>query len=144
MNEEEKNEQRRSWRLRWIGMLFEFSHLEYQRGLWIELKYPNEASYFGEDMCQYFDDLSIDNNYERQLANEYISEEEFEIIKTFHIALDRYESGERSDFEILNDPNWLSIVEEGNKAWNKLKDVITDEEEVSHMNGLEKNYLNKK
>ncbi|MGV3538395.1 MAG: hypothetical protein ACO1OQ_01205 [Rufibacter sp.] len=144
MNEENKKEQRRSWRLRWIGMLFEFSHLEYQKGLWIERKYPNQVGWFGEDMCQYFDDLAVDSNYEGQLADGYISIDEFEIIKEFHLDLDKYESAGKSDSEILNDPEWINIVEKGNKAWNELKNVISEVEELNHMNGLVKKYLNRK
>jgi hypothetical protein len=115
MTEEEEKEAKKSWRFRWLGLLFEFSHLEYQRGLWIEHKYPNEIGWFAEDMCQYFDDLSLDDdyNYSNWLTKGNISEKELKAIETFHLLLRDYDKGDKTDAQILEDPEWISIVNKG-------------------------------
>ena len=144
MKEEEKTEQKRNWRFRWLGMLFSFSHMEYLKGLWLEQKYPDEIGFYSEDMCKYFDDLSIENNYKSQLIEGLVTEEEIDVIKSFHAALDNYDEGEKTDSEILEDPNWQKIIYEGNQAWEKLKNVITNPEELNYMLDIEKHYLQKK
>jgi hypothetical protein len=120
MTEVEEKAARKSWRFRWLGLLFEFSHLEYQRGLWIERRYPNEVGWFNEDLCQYFDDLSLDDdyNYSNWLTIN-ISAEEFITIEAFHLLLRDYEKNDKTDAQILNDPEWISIVEKGEIAWEK-------------------------
>ncbi len=50
MTEEEKQEGRINWRFRWLGLIFEFAHIEYQKGLWIDHKFPNEVGCFSEDV----------------------------------------------------------------------------------------------
>ena len=144
MKVEEKTEQKRNWRFRWLGMLFSFSHMEYLKGLWLEQKYPDEIGFYSEDMCKYFDDLSIEDNYKSQQTEGLVTEEEIEVIKSFHTALDNYDEGEKSDSEILEDPNWQKIINEGNQAWVKLKNLVSNPEELKHMLDMEKHYLQKK
>jgi hypothetical protein len=141
MEEKEKTEQRKNWRLRWLNMLFGFSHLEYLKGLWLEHRYSNELGFFSEDICKYFDDLSIGDNYNRQTIDGYITNQELEIISSFHTSINNYEDKCKSDSEILEDPQWLSIVDEGSKAWSDLKKVIRDSEEIEYMGELEKRYI---
>ena len=141
MNESEKAEGIRNWRFRWLEMLFEFSHLEYQKALWIDHKYENAVGWYSEDMCKYFDDLYLDDDYDYHLQREYISHEEFNTIKEFHFELKNYNEEEKSDLEILNDSSWLSIINLGKSSWEKLKNLIKDEQELLHMKGLEENYL---
>lgn len=80
MTEKQLKEQKEIWRLRWLGMIYSFSHLKYLRGLWIEGRYPNEIGIFAEDMCKYFDDLTINDNYELRLTTGDINQEEWKII----------------------------------------------------------------
>ncbi len=61
----------------WIIMLFEFSHLKFQKGLWIEHKYENSIGFYEEDMCKYFDDLYLEDHYAYQLKEGFIKQEEF-------------------------------------------------------------------
>lgn len=129
------------WRLRWLEMLFEFSHLEYQKGLWIEKKYENEVGWYSEDMCKYFDDLILDDDYQDQLKDNLISKAEFDAIKDFHFQLKNYNEGDKTDDEILADPFWLKVVELGNKSWKELKKIIQNSEELEHMKGLEEKYI---
>ena len=129
-------------------MLFEFSHLEYQRGLWIEQRYPNEIGWFGEDVCKYFDDLHLIDNYEYQIKKGTISVDEFEAIKDFHFAFAHYLESERMkdpdirDEERLRDKEWHSVVSKGLESWNRLKIILTDKEELESMERQERYYLN--
>lgn len=147
MTEEELKEAQRNWRLRWLSSLFEFSHIEYQIGLWIEARFPNEIGCFVEDICQYFDDLYLNDDYENQLEEKIITLEEYDSIKEFHFALGSYLLNEKkkgiepTDKERLSNTEWKLIVELGLVSWNKLKKVISNEEELEHMTGLERNYL---
>ncbi|KAA3436483.1 hypothetical protein [Rufibacter hautae] len=141
MKEDEKTEQRKSWRFRWLSMLFGFSHLEYLKGLWLEQKFPNEIGFYSEDICKYFNDLGIEDNYRTQFQNGFISDKELETILSFHTSLDHYDEKNKTELEILNDPQWLNIVSEGNKAWAGLKKINTDPQELKHIEEMEKRYL---
>lgn len=147
MNNIEKAEAIKNWRFRWLAMIFEFAHLKYQRDLWIEHTYPDAVGWFGEDVCQYFDDLFLDDNYQLQLKEGVITHEEFIAIKDFHVAFDQYletdkeEKMLKTDSEIIVDPSWISVVGLAAIAWQQLKNIIKDSEEITLMDGLEKNYL---
>ena len=140
-------EGRKNWRFRWLGLLFEFSHIDYQRRLWFDKIYSNEIGWFSEDICQYFDDLYLDDNYVTHLEDGTITQKEFDIIKEFHLVLDRFvemtnKLGDSFDeSKILENPDWIMICNKGTSVWKNLKKVITDTEEIKHMNGLEKEYL---
>lgn len=147
MTTEAEIDARKNWRFRWIGLIFEFSHIEYQKRLWFENKYPNEIGWFAEDICKYFDDLYLDDHYKYQLANSTISNQEFSIIKEFHFELDRFvemtnQLGDNFDeSKILQNPDWIKLCRLGKTAWNQLKLVISDLNEKEHLEGLERNYL---
>lgn len=138
----------KNWRLRWLALIFEFAHLEFQKNLWIDQKYQHEIGWFGEDVCQYFDDLSLDDNYLYQLNEQIISLEEYHAIKEFHFAFDHYLVTEKQmgidlpDSARLRQNEWKNVVNIGFIAWNKLKQVIVNNEELKYMYELEKNYLN--
>lgn len=137
----------KNWRYHWLRNLFLFSHIEYQKGLWVDHKYPNEVGWFTEDICKYFDDLMLDDNYEYQIKHNVISLEEFNCIKQFHFELDRFvEKTNEIDLEIiekelLQNSDWLKTCNMGRNSWLKLKTVIRSIEELKHMDELEKNYL---
>ncbi|GAA0873892.1 hypothetical protein GCM10009118_03000 [Wandonia haliotis] len=82
-------------------------------------------------MCSYFDDLGIDNNYEYQLKQGWITKTEFDSILAWHQLLDKYDSPNKDDYDveaILTDKKWRMIIEEGEKAKNELSAIISDEE----------------
>ena len=82
-------------------------------------------------MCSYFDDLVIDDNYKDQLNKGWVSNEEIEIIKAWHKALDKYDSPNNNDFDheaILNDPKWLDILHIGVNTKNKLAETLNETE----------------
>jgi hypothetical protein len=147
MTKEEEMEARRNWRFRWLNLIFEFSHLEYQKGLWLDKKYPDEVGWFAEDICQYFDDLYLDDNYKYQLENSTISNQEYSIIKEFHFELDKFvektnKLGDKfNEKEILENKEWIKLCELGRIAWYGLKLLISNPTEKEHMEGIEQNYL---
>lgn len=115
-------------------------------GLWFDKKYPNEIGWFSEDICQYFDDLYLDDNYDTHLKDGTITQQEFDIIKAFHFELDRFvditnQLGDSFDeSKILANHDWVMICTLGKSVWKNLKKIITDTEK-KHIDGLEKNYL---
>lgn len=147
MTTEEKIERRKNWRFRWLSLIFEFSHLKYQKGLWFDKKYPNEIGWFTEDICQYFDDLYLDDNYKYQLENLIISNQEYKTIKKFHFELNKFVEmtnkmgDEFNENDILENKDWIKLCKLGRTAWNELKLVICNPTEKEHMEGMEQNYI---
>lgn len=45
MTKEQEIDARKNWRHRWLGAIFRFAHLEYQKGLWFDHKYPNQIGW---------------------------------------------------------------------------------------------------
>lgn len=141
----EKYEFIRIWRQRWLELIFEFAHLEFQKNLWLDQKYTNLIGWFDEDVCKYFDDLNLDDHYQDQLNEQIISHEEYSAIKEFHFAFDHYlmeekQSGvECTDNTRLQQREWKNIVDQGYKSWQMLKQVILNKEELAYMDELEKN-----
>lgn len=131
----------KNWRLRWLKILYEFTHLDYQKGLWVENKYSNMSSSYYEDICQYFDDIAIDGDYTTQLNDGYIDKTEYELIKEFHKKLGEYDPGNKTDIEILNDTIWRETIELGFLAWSNLKSIISDTGEKEYISKLESMYL---
>lgn len=144
----ENYESIRNWRFRWLGLIFEFGHLQFQKNLWVDRKYKDEIGWFGEDVCQYFDDLYLDDHYQYQLNEQIISFEEYDTIKEFHCAFDAYLIAEQqmeiylADTARLQQKEWQEVVAIGYEAWNKLKQVIVNNKELKYMYELEQNYLN--
>ncbi|KXX66800.1 hypothetical protein [Flammeovirga sp. SJP92] len=150
MTEKEKIELKRNWRLRWLGELFLMTHLEYQKDLWVNRKYPNEIGWFSENIYRYFDDLYLDDNYQCQIKDGIISQLEFESIQDFHFALEKFvemtnkPEQKFNETEIFKNEYWLKICEIGKKSWTRLKQIISDENELIHMHRLERYYLTNK
>ena len=137
----DKQDSIKNWRRRWLFCLFEFSHLTFQRKLWVEAAYPDIIGDYGEGMCQYFDDLGFDDNYVNEIDNGYISKEEYNTIKEFHELLSEYDDKEKSDSEILVDSDWIEISEIGLKTWIVLKGNIKDTGEIDFIDEIESEYL---
>jgi hypothetical protein len=129
MKDREKHKEQ--WRSRWLSCLNELTSIELQKKSWVDKSNTNPHWSFVEFMCSYFDDLAIDNNYEYQLKQHWISETEFKTIQYWHELLDKYNSPTNNDYDvkvILTDKKWLSIVEEGVRVKNELSKVISKEE----------------
>jgi len=123
--------QKELWRNRWLSCINELTSIELQRQSWTDKRNSNPHWSFVEFMCSYFDDLGIDNNYENQLKQGWITKEEFDSISAWHQLLDKYDSPKKDDYDveaILTDEKWLMIIEEGEKAKNELRRNLSDEE----------------
>ncbi|PKG42577.1 hypothetical protein [Psychroflexus sp. MES1-P1E] len=121
------------WRNRWLSCINELTSLNLQRQSWFDKRNSNPHWSFVEFMCSYFDDLGIDNNYEYQLKQGWITRTELDTVSTWHQLLDKYDSSKKDDYDveaILSDKNWLVIIEEGEKAKNELSKIISDEEKL--------------
>lgn len=119
------------WRSRWLSCLNELTSIKLQQKSWVDKSNTNPHWSFVEFMCSYFDDLAIDNQYEYPLTENWITKNEFEIIKKWHGLLDKYDSPSNDDYDVVNilkDRNWQLIVEEGQKAKIELSKIISNSE----------------
>lgn len=137
------NNQRKLWRDRWLDSINELTSLRLQQESWLDNSHSNPHWSFVEFMCCYFDDLSIDKNYEDLIASGYVSQQEFEIINQWHEDLNNYDSPNNDDYDnqaILNDSKWLDIVKLGELTKNILAEVLNSDERQILMQEI--NYLN--
>jgi len=132
MDSENYNEElRKVWRPNWLSSINELTSLRLQKNSWLDKNAPSAHWTFVEFMCSYFDNLGIDDNYKDPLKRKLLSSEEFEIIRPWHEALDKYKSPKNNDYavnKILEDPSWLEIIEVGIKVKNELSKILSDEE----------------
>ncbi|MHB9142222.1 MAG: hypothetical protein ACYC25_10130 [Paludibacter sp.] len=119
------------WRERWFGCINELTSFDLQRKSWLDRTQTNPHWSFVEFMCSYFDDLVIDENYKYPIENELITRQEYEIIKDWHEALNKYNSPENNDYDneaILKDPKWLDILQTGVNVRNNLAKTLNETE----------------
>ena len=129
MKDREKHKEQ--WRSRWLSCLNELTSIELQKKSWVDKSNTNPHWSFVEFMCSYFDDLAIDNQYEYPLTENWITKNEFEIIKKWHGLLDKYDSPSNDNYDVVNileDRKWQLIVEEGQKAKIELSKIISNSE----------------
>jgi hypothetical protein len=147
MTEIEKIEAKMNWRYRWLEQVFLLSHSEYQKVQWLAPELNKEIGWVGEELCDYFDDLYLDDHYEYHIKEGNLSTEELQIIKSFHYKLSQFveKNNQLDDVfdenDILNNPDWIEICSTGREAWSELKKTISEPEELDHMNKLEINYI---
>ena len=131
-------ELRRAWRRNWLTSLFEFCTPDLQRQSWISGTGEWVSSYV-ECMCGYFDDLALEEGYQRRVAEGLLSEEEAAMVAEFHSQARAYEpprGGSHHD-AILADPAWASVVASAQRAWALLKPQLSDPEDVELVASLE-------
>ena len=119
------------WREWWLGCINELTSLDLQKKSWLDKTHTNPHWSFVEFMCSYFDDLGIDDHYEYPIDKGWLTNQEFEIIKDWHEALDKYDSPKNGDYDhsaILNDPKWLDILQIGQTMKNKLVSTLNETE----------------
>ena len=127
----EKLSQKELWRNRWLSCLNELTSIELQQKSWMNKSNTNPHWSFVEFMCSYFDDLGIENQYEYQLKENWVTQNEFEIIQKWHDSLDKYDSPTNDDYEvveILKDKKWQMIIVEGKKATTELSKFLNNTE----------------
>lgn len=125
------NVQRGYWRERWLKCIDELTSITLQNRTWLNPHNENPHWSFLEFMSCYFDDLDIDMNYERLLADEWITCDEFSVIKDWHHALERYTTPTDDIYNhesILADANWIAIVKIGFKAKYELSSILDQSE----------------
>ncbi len=79
------------WRKRWLDSINELTSFEVQTKSWQDIENRNPHWSFVEFMCCYFDDL-LCYNYTFYIENNWISKQEYIIIKDWHKSLDNYKS----------------------------------------------------
>ncbi len=131
------------WRERWLGCINELTSFDLQQKSWLAKTQTNPHWSFVEFMCSYFDDLGIDDYYKYPIDKGWLTNQEFEIIKDWHEALDKYESPKNDDYDhsaILNDPKWLEILKIGQIMKSKLASTLNETEKKILTEEI--NYLN--
>ena len=119
------------WRQNWLWSLHAFTSLRDQEELWLA-KRPGEMHSYDECMCGYFDDVLHGQSLQDVQAQGLITESELEATRGFHeLARDYQPPGD--DPTILADPKWHAIVAAAQQAWQRLRPVITSEEEHNIM-----------
>lgn len=122
------------WRKRWLESINELTSINLQRKSWLDRTNMNPHWSFVEFMCSYFDDTLV-YDYKYLVEINWVTKEEYEIIKEWHNALDKYDAPKNNDFDhkaILNDIKWIDIVQAGANAKSKLAEKL---------NSVEKEYL---
>ncbi|MBK9732789.1 MAG: hypothetical protein IPO83_16175 [Chitinophagaceae bacterium] len=91
------------WRERWLDCINELTSLNLQKKAWLDKANTNPHWSFVEFCSCYFDDLNIDDNYKYSIDNGWITGQEYEIIKDWHEALNRYNApnNENHDHEAI-------------------------------------------
>lgn len=125
------NNDKNLWRERWLDCINELTSLDLQKKSWLDRTQTNPHWSFVEFMCSYFDDLAIDDNYKFLLEKYWLTNQEFEIIKDWHEALDKYVSPKNDDYDhaaILTDQKWLDILQIGLTMKRKLATILNEKE----------------
>jgi len=125
------NDDKILWRERWLGCINELTSLDLQKKSWLDKTHSNPHWSFVEFMCSYFDDLGIGDNYKYPIDNGWLTDQEFEIIKDWHEALDKYNSPKNDNYDhkaILTDPKWLDILQSGLRMKSKLASTLNETE----------------
>ena len=123
--------QKENWRKRWLSSINELTSIGLQRISWLDKENTNPHWSFVEFMCCYFDGLAINDNYKYQLERNWVTETEYQIILDWHSRLDKYEAPNKDACDvvkILNDENWLRIVEIGEKVKERLVNQLPENE----------------
>jgi len=131
MKEFNKTITKEVFRERWLDCINELTSLELQKKSWLNINNTNPHWSFVEFYSSYFDNLFTGYDYEEYIHQNWLTKQEFEIIKDWHEALHKYDSPSNKDWDveaILNDAKWLEIVKMGEKAKNKLATVLDEKE----------------
>ncbi|MDP3301107.1 MAG: hypothetical protein Q8S36_03970 [Sulfuricurvum sp.] len=139
-------ELKQRWRLYWIHCIFEFSNAKLQRMAWIQgdkANWPNEEGWpssYEECMSAYFDTLALDDAYQKAIEAGNVSQDEASMAHDFHLLAVLYDEPSENPEMILEDPEWMEIVESAKVFWNYLKATVTSQREIHLMEKLEKEY----
>ncbi len=131
-NEEiNEDEQRNYWRQLWLQAIYELTSMEFQKKKWLDNENENPHYSFGEFMNSYFDDTLSDFDYSHYIGIDWISQQEYEMLKEWHSELHKYETPNNDDYDekaILDDIKWIEIVKKGEQAREKLFETLNETE----------------
>jgi len=116
----------------WLYCLLILSDIDHQTERWLDVRIRNPHYTFDEFIECYYD-VIWRGDYKEMIECGYFSQEEYEIVKEFHEAIDTYQppKGRYYDHKaILNDLKWQEIVALGRKSLDKLKTIIKDQDEL--------------
>jgi hypothetical protein len=139
-------ELKQRWRIYWLQTVFEFSSRRLQRMSWMEgesADWPDGEvwpSSFERSQEAYFDDLALDDNYEKAIQWGNVTQEEADHAQSFHQLLVFYDEPSDDPETIIADPEWLEVVEAAQAFWNYLKTTVTSQREINLMQKLEKDF----
>jgi len=121
-------ELKQRWRLYWIETIYEIANIESQK----------ISTSFEELLSSYFDNLSLFNGYEKALQCGNVTQEEAQNVVLFHDLLYIYDEPNENFEDILEDEEWLNVVNAAQEFWNYLKVSVTSKREIDLINILEK------
>ncbi|MDQ7042516.1 MAG: hypothetical protein Q9M34_03190 [Sulfurimonas sp.] len=132
-------ELKQRWRLYWINCIFDFSSLAFQEVSWVQKssKYPSS---FEECNAAYFDNLGLYKGYEKAIDAGNVSQAEAEKASHFHDLANFYDEPSQNPKEILQDEEWLEVVEAANILWVYLKETLTHPRETELIEKLQKEF----
>lgn len=139
-------ELKQRWRLYWLHCVYEFSNPKLQKMSWVEgskAAWPDGEvwdSSFYECNSAYFENLALDDAYEKAIASGNVSKEEAQKAKTFHTLAVFYDEPDEDPQSILKDPEWLEVTASAKEFWEYLKTTVTAQREIDLMSQLEKNF----
>ncbi len=130
------DELRKIWRLNWLSAIQYIASIKDQNQHWTNFEQNNPHWSFVEIMCEYFDDLDLNEGYDNYLEKGFVTKKEVAIVANLHNQLDIYEPPNKDEYDheaILKDPTWISICKEAKRTCKKLMSVLSNPEELSLM-----------
>jgi hypothetical protein len=91
-------------------------------------------------LSAYFDDLALDDAYAKAVEWGNVSKEEADQAKEFHQLVVFYDEPSNNPEDILNDAEWMKVVDSAKAFWDYLKATIKSEREIQLMKKLEKEF----
>jgi len=116
---------REIWRQRWLSSINELTSLDLQVDTWYDMTNTNPHWSYVEFMNCYIYDVFCDFDYQYYIDKNWVTRDEYELIKEWHNDLASYKTPNVYDhLTILNDKKWIDILKKGIEAKKKLKELL--------------------
>jgi hypothetical protein len=113
------------WRQRWLSSINELTSLDLQVDTWYDMANTNPHWSYVEFWSCYFYDVLCDFDYQYYIDKNWVTRDEYELIKEWHNDLAGYKTPNNYDhLTILNDIKWIDILKKGMDAKKKLKELL--------------------
>jgi len=119
------------WRKNWLESFNKLTSFALQKNSWINITTGGFNWSFADFVSCYFEEVLFGFDYEFYIEEKFVSRKEYYIIKDWHFELSSYTPPKSDDYDnqaILSDQKWLSILDIGKLAKNKLMVVVPDNE----------------